>query len=180
MSENEVLPDIKKETKPNPKQVAQHMFPGLEYDKLPSNSLLNAPVHIKLILDLSSQDHDVREAIDIGERYARRFDIGKANKSTVDLALMGIDPDETENSFRLRGFIADLIHEGEQLGGVGLKPVSFRPEYPQSGVYKTAVLKTIGVFGSNGKPKAVIMFSQGPAFNTYLNIPNPIRPVTIR
>lgn len=183
--ETTLPPDTERLEKPTKAQIFEHMFPGSKFDDLAQLNPSNIPSIIKWCGWEGSVaiDHAV-DAFKAEEGYASRHDISSPDQLTILTALLDINDISQESPSRFRGWIRDLLKEGEDLGGMGVRMVGYIPserknEYSQlalsprtmlspkstnqrlSGLFDHFMVREMGVLGADGKPKAIISFMEG-------------------
>lgn len=171
MSENPNNPELSKT-----KDVFKHMFPDNDWKELPSFNPINTKRLLTELLQLDLKDRPTQmgDAIAGKQGYADRFDLPHPDKATLGWALMGVQPiDESPNV--VRGWVSDLLNEGEKIGGVGVMPITWiKKEFRgiqettkavAQGVgddmYDRATATVVGVISEKGKPAGVIYFRKG-------------------
>lgn len=170
--------------KPSKVEVFEHLFPGNKFKDLSFFNPLNGPAIYKYRLwDGVSMVDEIAQAIRLQQGYAKRQDFPMMDQLWMSSVLPGITPSQ-ENSQALRGWFAELLKEGERVGGMGFRPISFIPKerwqmvtalqrnplkwvdaLGNPDLYQTVTARVVGILDDKSKPRALITFVQGPRSN---------------
>jgi hypothetical protein len=156
------------------KQVFEHMFPGNSWDALRTLDFRNAKFFGKEFIasPVSDYQKEFGKAMEKGEGYVYRVDLPFPDKASVGWVLFDVQPLK-ENAAAVRGWISDLIKEGEKLGGIGIRPMSWiKNQYAtmkevlassinNAQLNDEGTAMTVGIMNAEGKPSAVIIFRKG-------------------
>ena len=153
-------------------EVFEHMFPGNSWDSFKKLDVRNIDFFARQLIPNPTVDQgaEIGDAIKAGKGYADRLDLPHPDKATVSWALLEVSP-VNDSPVTVRGWISDLLNEGERLGGIGIKPVSWLKFNRLANTvaamsvgqefYETATAMVAGVLSPEGLPVAVITFRKG-------------------
>lgn len=157
-------------------ELFEHLFPGQKWESLTDFNPLNVPIILtRAIIKDDIEKGKLVKAVEAKKGYVRRVEIPFPDKLCLVYELL--EATITNESARLiRVKIMDLLRDGEKLGGVVVKPVSWLKKSAiehglaslivssfrgQQTLYEVKDILVIGVLSSDGKPAGLIYYLKG-------------------
>lgn len=163
----------KAKEKPGRAQMFEHLFPGNKFNSLTPFNPLNVPKYIgRLLLQDDLRRDRLLRAIRSNHGFAERVNLSHPDKLTMAYDMADLNP--FPGSVDLNQ-VKNLLREGETLGGVAVKPISwlaYSEGYTDPASFMMAVnegadpyihgtVLFVGVLNKDGKPTALIEFKRG-------------------
>ncbi|MBI2196297.1 hypothetical protein HYU45_01655 [Candidatus Daviesbacteria bacterium] len=120
-------PNIETLKQPTKAQLFEHLFPGNKFKDLSPFNPLNIPSILRWIY-FKDRVIDISKAFHVQQGYADRSDFQHLDQLSVALEFLNPIAIVKENPLRFKGWVADLLKDGEQLGGLAVQQYQYVPQ----------------------------------------------------